>query len=40
MTTNLYVKSLQYLEQSMQEYKSAKHPSTMMHRITKGYTLK
>ena len=35
----LYGKSLEYLEQTMQEYKSDKRPATMMHRIAKGYTL-
>jgi cytochrome c553 len=35
----LYGKSLEYIEQTMQEYKSDNRPSTMMHRIAKGYTL-
>ena len=35
----LYGKSLEYLEQTMQENKSDNRPSTMIHRIAKGYTL-
>ena len=35
----LYGKSMEYLEQSMQEFKEDKRPATMMNRIAKGYTL-
>jgi sulfide dehydrogenase cytochrome subunit len=35
----MYGKAFEYLEQTMQEYKSDNLPSTMMHRIAKGYTL-
>ena len=37
--STLYGKSLEYIEQTMQGYKSDNRPSTMMHRIAKGYTL-
>ena len=35
----LYGKSMEYLEQSMQEFKEDKRTATMMNRIAKGYTL-
>ena len=35
----LYGKSMKYIEQSMQKYRDGQRPSTMMHRIAKGYTI-